>query len=453
MKQLSFSILVFLSLALQSVAQIVKKYDIFSYSAPIGFTLKEQKQRLVYEKRESKTFCQIHIWPAQQGSSDPEANFKTDWDFFAGNPYKIGEPSEKEIEKQNDWDMVTGVGVAETEGIKFIISVSTFTQNDISWCAITQFNDEKYAAAIDKFLASIKPDVKKMVRKTIQTNGNQVSNTLTQTTSSSVITKSTTTFDDGWTSIITNDFVKVSKNGTEVRLYYVDAKVDNKRPSNTSTFEPYYWDVIVKSAFNTDQPIVREKEQFSYGGADIWEASVTNKQTGKTGYLGMRLVFRNGACLPIVVIAPDKNSYNSLFGSDEDFTKMLNYNKFAVTQKDLAGKWKSFQASSIGYYSIYTGDYTGMATASTNDEFVFNNNGSYQSTHTGTSTFNGSLAHGKSIYKGIYNVTDWNMTATNRGANDPGEFSCQFEAVKGGYMLRLVNKKFTGETMYLFKSK
>lgn len=44
------------------------------------------------------------------------------------------------------------------------------------------------------------------------------------------------------------------------------------------------------------------------------------------------------------------------------------------------------------------------------------------------------------------------MTATNRGANDPGEFSCQFEAIKGGYMLRLVNKKFGGDAMTFFKS-
>jgi hypothetical protein len=24
----------------------------------------------------------------QQGSADPQANFKTDWDYFAGNQYK-----------------------------------------------------------------------------------------------------------------------------------------------------------------------------------------------------------------------------------------------------------------------------------------------------------------------------------------------------------------------------
>jgi hypothetical protein len=360
----------------------IKRYDILSFTPPVTFKLKEEKQRIVYEKKEGKSFCQLHIWPAQQGSSfDPQANFKTDWDYFAGNQYKIGDPKEKQIEKQNGWDVVTGVGLAEVDGIKFIVSVSTFTQNDISWCAITQFNDEKYAFVIDTFLASIKADATKMVRKNNETNGNRVSNTVTQTASSSGITISTTNFDDGWTSTITNDYVQVIKNGTEVRLYFFDKKVDEQRPPNTGTFEPYYWDAVVKLAYNTGELFIRQKEQYSYGKQDIWEAAVANKQTGKAGYLGMRLVFNNGGCRPIVVIAPDKNTYYSLFGNDEDFMKMFYYNKFAVAQKDLIGKWKSFDAASMSYYSIYSGDYAGMSTASTNDEFIFNNNGTYQSEH------------------------------------------------------------------------
>jgi hypothetical protein len=296
----------------------------------------------------------------------------------------------------------------------------------------------------------------KTVAGRLERNGQNVTSTVVpaQQTSNGtmVITKSTTNFDDGYTSSITSNFVQVTKNEIEVRLYYVDAQIDRQRPSNTSTFESYYWDAIVKPGFNTAQPFVREKEQFSFGKEDIWEATVTNKVTGKAGYLGMRLVFNNGSCRPIVVIAPDRNTYNQLFGTDDDFLRMLGYNKFAVAQQDLIGKWKSFEASSIGYYSLYTGDYAGLATASTNDDFVFSSNGSYESTHSGTSTFKGSVSSGTSNYRGVFTVNDWNLTASNRGADDPGEFSCQFEALKGGFLLRLVNKKFSGQTMTLFKS-
>lgn len=101
MKHFSILLLFFFSILLQSAGQSIKKYDIFSYSAPAGFVLKEQKERLLYEKREGNSFCQIHIWAAQQGSSDPAANFKTDWEHFAVKPYNLSEPPTTQSEKQN----------------------------------------------------------------------------------------------------------------------------------------------------------------------------------------------------------------------------------------------------------------------------------------------------------------------------------------------------------------
>jgi len=60
-----------------------KQYDIFSFSPPAGFKLKEQKERLFYEKIEGNSFCQLYVWRAQQGYNDPDDNFQTDWDYFA----------------------------------------------------------------------------------------------------------------------------------------------------------------------------------------------------------------------------------------------------------------------------------------------------------------------------------------------------------------------------------
>lgn len=73
-----------------------------------------------------------------------------------------------QTEKQNGWEVVTGASQASMNEISFIIAVSTFTQNDISWCAVSIFNDEKYAAVIDKFLLGVKADSRKMVRKKLR---------------------------------------------------------------------------------------------------------------------------------------------------------------------------------------------------------------------------------------------------------------------------------------------
>ncbi|MBK9165806.1 MAG: hypothetical protein IPM21_18230 [Acidobacteria bacterium] len=290
--------------------------------------------------------------------------------------------------------------------------------------------------------------------KTAPSSNEAPQNTAPQQTSSGYgITKFTTTFDDGWVATPLSDYVGVEKDGVEVRLYFPDARIDGNRPQNTNNFEPYYWDVFVKSSFNVKQAFVREKEQYSMGQSDNYEAAATDKQTGKSRYVGMGLAFFNGSCWTIVVNAPDRKTYYSMFPNDSSLKQMLNYNKFGVAEEDLIGKWSSFDAASIQFYNIYSGDLAGMATASTNDSFVFYGNGTYQSEHAGTSTFRGSLAHGKSNYRGTFRANDWNLTLSNRGANDPGEFSSQFEAVKGGFMLNLVSKKFSGMKMSLYKIK
>ena len=167
----------------------------------------------------------------------------------------------------------------------------------------------------------------------------------------------------------------------------------------------------------------------------------------------MRLVFINGSCLAIIAMSPDKNTYYSLFNKDEDFTNKLAYNKFAVAKSDIIGKWSSFNAGSMQYYNIYNGNYAGMNTVSSSDKFQFFTNGTYQSEHLATSVFNGSVASGKSMYKGTFNVNQWQLTATNRNAGKQDDFTCQFEAIKGGYLLKLINKKYTGEVLSLFKIK
>ena len=73
-----------------------------------------------------------------------------------------------QTEKQNGWEVVMGASQASMDGITFIVAVSTFTQNDISWCAVSIFNDEKFAAIIDNFLLGVQADSKKFVKKLIR---------------------------------------------------------------------------------------------------------------------------------------------------------------------------------------------------------------------------------------------------------------------------------------------
>lgn len=443
-------IIVFLLLSFcitSSINAQIKRYDIFTFIPPASFKLKEEKQRLIYEKREGNSFCQLHIWPAQQGSSEPEANFKTDWEDFAVKPYSLTEPPTTQAEQQNGWQVVTGASPAAMDGIPFIVAVSTFTQNDISWCAVSLFNDEKYAAVIDKFLLEIKADSRKLVRKPNQTT--QQNNSTVTNNNKSGITKSTTNFDDGWTATPATDYVKVTKAGTELRLHYIDKALDDARP-NTIDAPEYYWSKYVEPYFNASN--VQKWSGVQYPVIYHMQANAVDKQTGKACFVAIKIVY-NGGARPIVVIAPNLSSYQQLFPHPNDIDPMLNSNRFAVTAKDIIGTWKGGGGGGVEYYNAYSGTYAGMSAVSSTDEFTFNNNGTYTSTYRTASMNNGGAQFGGQDYKGNFLVTDWNITATNRYKGKTTKFNAQLIAVKNGFLLYLSDPDNTSMNYTLYKTK
>lgn len=408
--------------------------------------LKDQNNRLVYEKKDGSTFCQLQIWPAQRGSADAEANFKTDWEHFAGKPYNITDPAQKQTQTLNGWTVITGVGLASFEGIQFIVSVSTFSQGNVSWCIITQFNDEKYTTDIDNLLLTIKADKKKFAGKenpAVKTPGGEITNT------SLAISKPTTNFDDGWVARALSDYVELKRQGTEIRLHYIDKTLDDAR-SNTTGVPEYYWAKYITPFFNVSNP--QKWSGVEYPIIYFMEGNAVDKRTGKSCYVAIKIVFSGGA-RPVVVIAPNQASYQQQFRHPDDVNRMLNYNKFAVTAKDIAGKWSGSGGGGADYYSIYTGDYVGSHTLSTSDEFIFNTNGTYSSKYRSANINGGNAQFGGQDFKGNFTVSDWQVTATNRFGGKTTAFIAQLIAVKGGYLLYLEDPDYRASNYTLYKTK
>jgi hypothetical protein len=293
----------------------------------------------------------------------------------------------------------------------------------------------------------------KQQQSVITNNAGTTSNT---TTTSSVktnhIAQPSTVFNDGWTSTAFNDYISMAKSGTELRLIFPDPAIDDKRPQNTSVFEPHYWDNVVLKYYRArGQVLNREKPAYSYNEYDIWMAPATDITSGKNGYLAMILSPNNNGITVITVFAPSKEYIDANFAKTADFNRMFGYNKFNATANDLIGEWKNSTGSGIEYYNVYTGNSAGMATAHVSDQFVFGSNGAYSSEHSGTSTFMGALSHGKSNYNGTYTLHNGTLNMTGREGSDSGEFTCYFEAVKMGFVLRLTNKQSPGINMVLYR--
>lgn len=367
-----------------------KKYDIFSFTVPAKFKLLEEKKRLMYQAREGNSFCVVQIWPAQQGSSDPEANFKTDWDYFAGNQYKIGAPKEKQTEKQNGWDIVTGVGVAEVDSTQFIVSVSTFTQGDISWCAITQFNDENYTADIDKLFSSINADVKKFVRKTNTPGNVTVNNNNTGADNKPVSNGfhfTTTNFDDGWVAIPKEDWVLATKGNIKTLIHYPNKQADEYDPDGDRALKNA-WNILVAPRYsNASNMFFKDGDQF-FSRPNYGSAEVTDNATGKRVYVVLyKRTYYTGNNKYVEIIAPNQAAFEAMFGNYETnkanktwdaLNNLQDYNKFAVAASDLKGTWTSDFGAATSYVSVYTGLYAGTDVHSSTESFQCFNGGKYE---------------------------------------------------------------------------
>lgn len=428
-----------------------KHFDILSFPAPAKFLLKEQKQRMVFELKEGNSFCQVQLWPAQQGSSDPQANFKTDWDYFAGKQYHIGWPKDQQTEKQNGWDVVTGVGVAEVDEARFYVSVSTFTQGDISWCAITQFNDEKYTADIDNFFASIKADAKKFVRRNNQpvVNNNTAVNNNTPVSNGFMFTR--TNFDDGWVAIPKEDWVEATKGNIKIYIHYPNKAADEYNPDGDAALKKA-WDILVAPRYsNATNMFFKSGYRFestpNYGAAEM-----TDNATGKRVYVVFyQRTYYGSNNKYVEIIAPSKAAFEQQFGNYDvnkqnktwdALNNLQDYNKFAVAATDLTGTWTTDFGAAISYVYVATGLSAGMDTHSSSESFQIFKGNKYKWSLSVASGQVGNIQFQGRESTGTVTVPDnWHVQFSDIEGK-PRKYEAMFSCIKGLRILWLDGKPF-----------
>lgn len=431
--------------------QELKSFDIFSYSSPSGFVMKDNKDKLFYQKSDGKNYCQILLFPSVYSLSDVDKDFTKNWDFFARNPEEsIVDPEVREKDSINGWQMVFGAARGTFDKNMFAITLSTFTKDSISYYIAAVFTDKAFIPVVQEFTASVVPDEKKFVRSLNKETDKVFSTVSTpQTFGNGGITKSTTTFDDGWTAYALSDYVKLTKAETELRLHYIDKALDDARP-NTIDAPEYYWSKYVEPYFTVSDP--QKWSGVQYPVIYHIQGNAVEKATGKSCYVAIKIVYGGGA-RPIVVITPNQTIYQQQFPHPNDIDPMLNANRFAISAQDIIGTWKGSGGGGVEYYNAYSGTYAGMSAVSSTDEFIFNTDGTYKSTYRTASMNSGSAKFGGQDFKGTFSVTDWSITATNRYEGKTTPFNAQLIAVKGGYLLYMSDPGNSSMNYTLFKTK
>jgi hypothetical protein len=254
-----------------------------------------------------------------------------------------------------------------------------------------------------------------------------------------------------WPAELMADYVQFSKDGIRVRIYHAMTITDALRSRGDMRMN--VWNLLVAPQFRAGE--IRYWDNgagatgpYASGGNFLIANAVEN---GQQVVVGMNYAANNGLLYPIVVIAPDQANFNRLAGTPEQMEKLLRLNMFEVPARELNGRWTSNFNSAMEMYSVATGIYAGVAVASASLDITFEN-GNYQSRSKATVGRIGALTNSNETEAGTYQVRGSMVTLMPQGKAQDA-YLLWFEAVRGGFMLHLVNNQNRGNRWDLLRAK
>ena len=419
--------------------------DIATFTPPAGWNKQAKEGVVLYVDSTPKGYCIISVYQSKKSSGNPEADFQSEWGELIVKPFRVtNPPAVQPAEESGGWKSLAGAAAFENEGVASVALLTTVSGYGRTMSIVVILSNQEYMPTIEKFLNSIKftkPAVSDSRTST------PAASALAKSGGSSGISISTTTFGDGWTATVQDDYVLVSKGGTNVHLFYTVSLNDQSRNDTAQ----YFWNTVVLPRYNIQSatPWPGPSYEFIY----FIEGGGTDKRTGQSHYVAMRVVTVSGMAKVIVATTPDRQSYYAAFPHPDKLGEMLNANRFAVTKQDMVGHWKGGFGGAVQLYNVYTGANAGINMAAGSEEFTFDASGNYQSRLAGASGQVGSAKFYDVKYSGKFSVTNWEATLSNFNQRSTAGFDAYFEAVKGGRILHLTDKAAKGIQYQLVKVK
>ena len=437
-------LLMLLVLTSQAVFSQSETFDLVTFTPPAGWKKETNSSAVSYviTNQVSRQWCRVTIFKSIGSSGDLNADFDHEWNELITKTYTGTVKPKQDITEEDGWTAQSGASGFTWEKQQCYALLTAISGYGKALSITVIMNGEEFKHDVELFLSSVmlkKPEIPVVVQP-ITANANQTSGAtgimVTESPGNQGITLATTNFDDGWISKPYSDYVKVTKNKVTVLLHYAIEITDDIR-QNT---EGILFDRLILPRYTVTNIRKFDNDGPCYFCVYFFEADAVEKATGKRVHLGFRMIPNNGIARCIEIISPSQADFQQTFPTQEKVEAMLNYNKFAVTLNDIVGTWEESSGSYVNMYSTITGAYAGMNTASSAHKFMFSADGTYKSEHSGAHGMVGSMQFFSQKYSGKATVTNWDITLPNRFKGETDILWAQFEAVRGGRVLHLVEK-------------
>ncbi|MEQ1763107.1 MAG: hypothetical protein ABL984_08185 [Pyrinomonadaceae bacterium] len=439
MSKIFVFILCLQAFALDSFGQ-AEKFDIISFTAPNGWQKEAGKDTVQLGKEDPSTggMIMVTMFKPLPGGADPKENFGAAWKGIVRALVKAGSPQMQPSAIENGWTVESGIANYESDGKKGAVLLVTASGGGKMINVLTLTNTEQFQGEYLAFLNSIK--LPPVAAQTASLPARQPAEA-PQTARKSEFKFNTSNFDDGWTAVEEEDWVRATKGNITVLLHYPHLKekeyiTDQEQQTRT------FWDLLVAPRYTNLKNFELMRYERSHEPGKFAAGNLTD-QSGRSVYVVLFSKAKRGW---VEIIAPDKNTFTQAFGTYvvnshdnewEPLQKLSNYNKFAVAASDLKGKWSTSFTGSLSYVNIYTGASAGMDSYSSAQSFEFGAGNTYRwqittaRTAFGTSNFQGAKSAGKFTVPSNWQVHFSDMEGKPK--TYPAHFSC----VKGARILWL----------------
>jgi hypothetical protein len=261
-----------------------------------------------------------------------------------------------------------------------------------------------------------------------------------------------TNFDDGWSSVVQEDWVQVTKGTSKVLIHYPNKEADAYNSVVLDGLKNA-WNILVAPKYSTAYNF-EFKPISGWQTIEFAEADAVEKSTAKTVHVVLfKMNYYNGGGKYLEFITPDKRSFEQEFGvyhetssGWEKMENMANYNKFAVAPSDLNGKWTNDFSGMQQYVNANTGANAGADTHASNEVFEFDADNNYRwslgvaSGFVGNIKFQSVKSNGKISLPNIWQVSFSDIEGK------PRTYNVFFSCIKGARILWLDNKAYGKST-------
>ncbi len=417
-------------------------FDLVTYSAPKGWK-KEIKEGnyVLFTNINQAVYCQIYVMHSIAGKGNLDADFDSEWQALVVKSYNpAGKPQITEVTEENGWKAKAGVASFTYNNGESYVILTTMSGFGKALSILALSNSQDYMPDIDAFLSSV--NLSKLSENI------QVKNSVVKSPVNSKYAFTSTNFDDGWIATDQSNWVEVSKGSTIVRLHFGIEYTDATRGMDDNKMIEHFWNLLLSPRYRVGNINVTPTDM--YNRIYFGESLATEVSTGKKVYLSLMIYSENGFAKCIEILTTDKASLSQAFPDYDKIKQMHNYNKFAVSLKDLPGIWENSSSAYGQYYYSNTGNYAGMAGVSMYSKFTLKPDNTYDYEYAGTSGMMGNQQVHTEKTNGKYSAGNWEFTSIEKNG-EKTEYHAQFEIVRGGRILHLVNKKYSGLAYHLTK--